>query len=119
MTMIEEKAKDLGRAIGQSTEYQAVKRANEALGADKEAMGHLQSMERLRGEVQRLIERGERPTDDQERQLDELLGNIQGNTTYQRFVSAQENLDKLMARINEWIVEGMEKGASSRIITNF
>ena len=115
--MIEDKAKDLGRAIGQSPEYQAMKRANDALGADKDAIAHLQQMERLRAEVQRMMERGERPTEEQERQLDELLGKIQGNGAYQRFVAAQENLDKVMARVNEWIVEGMERGAASPIIT--
>ena len=115
--MIEEKAKELGRVIGQSTEYQALKRANDALGADTDAVGHLQQMERLRTEVQRNMERGQRPTEEQEQQLDDLLGKIQGNTTYQRFVAAQENLDKLMSRVNDWMVEGMEKGASSKIIT--
>lgn len=115
--MIEEKAKELGRVIGQSTEYQALKRANDALGADVDAVGNLQQMERLRTEVQRNMERGQRPTEEQEQQLDDLLGKIQGNPTYQRFVAAQENLDKLMARVNDWMVEGMEKGASSKIIT--
>jgi len=115
--MIEDKAKELGRAIGQSSEYQAMKRANDALGADTDAVDYLQQMERLRTEVQRLMQRGERPTEEQERQLDELLGKIQVNPTYQRFVAAQENLDKVMARVNEWIVEGMEQGAASRIIT--
>jgi cell fate (sporulation/competence/biofilm development) regulator YlbF (YheA/YmcA/DUF963 family) len=115
--MIEEKAKELGRVIGQSTEYQALKRANDALGADTDAVGHLQQMERLRADVQRNMERGQRPTEEQERQLDDLLGKIQGNPTYQRFVAAQENLDKLMARVNDWMVEGMEKGATSKIIT--
>jgi cell fate (sporulation/competence/biofilm development) regulator YlbF (YheA/YmcA/DUF963 family) len=115
--MIEEKAKELGRVIGQSTEYQAVKRANDALGADQEAIGHLQQMERLRAEVQQAMQRGQRPTEEQERQLDDLLGKIQGNATYQRFISAQENLDKVMAKVNDWILEGMEQGAASRIIT--
>ncbi len=43
--MIEEKAKDLGRFIGQSTEYQALKRANEALAEDKDAVALLKQME--------------------------------------------------------------------------
>ena len=49
--MIDEKAKELGRMIGQSAEYQAVKRANEALNEDKEAVALLQQMEKLRGDV--------------------------------------------------------------------
>ena len=34
--MIEDKAKELGRLIGQSSEYQAVKRSSDALNEDKE-----------------------------------------------------------------------------------
>jgi cell fate (sporulation/competence/biofilm development) regulator YlbF (YheA/YmcA/DUF963 family) len=114
--MIEEKAKDLGRFIGQSKEYQELKRANEALGQDSEAVKLLKSMEQLRHEAQRLIERGERPTPEMEKQLDELLGKVQVQTAYQRLIAAQENFDKLMSRVNEWILEGIEKGAASPII---
>jgi hypothetical protein len=32
-------------------------------------------------------------------------------------VAAQDNFDKLMLRVNEWISEGIRKGASSGIIT--
>ena len=52
-----------------------------------------------------------------ERELDTLLGQIQGRTTYQRLLAAQENFDKVMGRVNDWILEGIEKGAASPIIT--
>jgi hypothetical protein len=32
-------------------------------------------------------------------------------------VVAQENFDKVMARVNEWILEGIRSGAASPIIT--
>lgn len=115
--MIEGKAKDLGRLIGQSPEYQAVKRANEALSQDEPALGLLKQMEQLRMDAQRMIQRGERPTEQMETDLDALLGQVQGQAVYQRLVAAQENFDKLMARVNDWIVDGIEKGATSSIIT--
>jgi len=115
--MIEDKAKDLGRLIGQSSEYQAVKRASDALNEDKETVALLQKMEQLRVDAQRMLQRGERPTEEMERQLDTLLADIQGRMTYQRLLVAQENFDKTMARVNDWILEGIEKGASSPIIT--
>ena len=115
--MIEDKAKELGRLIGQSPEYQAVKRANDALGQDEAALALLKQMEQLRLDAQRMIQRGERPTEEMERNLDTLLGQVQSQTVYQRLVSAQENFDKLMARVNDWIVDGIEKGATSSIIT--
>ena len=115
--MIEDKAKDLGRLIGQSTEYQAVKRASDALNEDKDTVTLLQTMEQLRVDAQRMMQRGERPTEEMERQLDTLLGQIQGRSSYQRLLVAQENFDKVMGRVNDWILEGIEKGATSSIIT--
>jgi cell fate (sporulation/competence/biofilm development) regulator YlbF (YheA/YmcA/DUF963 family) len=115
--MIEDRAKELGRLVGQSTEYQAVKRASDALNEDKETVDLLQKMEQLRVNAQRMMQRGDRPTDEMERELDTLLGQIQGRPTYQRLVVAQENFDKIMGRVNDWILEGIEKGAASPIIT--
>lgn len=114
--MIEERAKDLGRLIGQSKEYQDMKRANDALGADEEALKLLRAMEKLRADAQEMIKRHERPSAEMEQQLDALLTKVQVQPAYQRLISAQENFDKLMARVNEWILEGIEKGAASPII---
>ena len=115
--MLEDKAKELGRIIGQSTEYQAVKRSNDALNADREAVTLLQQMETIRQDAQAMIERGENPTPAMEEQLDGLLMQVQGNDVYQRAVAAQENFDKIMMRVNNWILEGLKKGATSSIIT--
>ena len=115
--MIEDKAKELGRLIGQSAEYQAVKRANDALGQDHAAVALLKQMEQLRMNAQQMLQRGERPTEEMEKQLDELLGRVQGETVYQRLVAAQENFDKVMGKVNDWIVDGIERGATSSIIT--
>ena len=115
--MIEEKARDLGRNIGQSPEYQALKRANQAMGDDKETVDLLQQMEQLRHDAARMLSQQQQPTEEMERQLDELLGQIQAKMSYQRLVAAQENFDKLMGKVNEWILDGMEKGAASPIIT--
>ncbi len=116
MTM-EEKARELGRIIGQSSEYQAVKRASEALNNDRDASALLRRMEQLQLDAQRMIERGEQPSADMEEQLDSLLGTVQTNTVYQSMIVAQENFDKIMARVNQWILEGIRKSATSSIIT--
>ncbi|GAC1654258.1 MAG: hypothetical protein NVS4B3_18070 [Gemmatimonadaceae bacterium] len=115
--MLEEKAKELGRLIGQSPEYAAVKRANEGLNGDRASLELLRKMEQLRVDAQRMIERGERPTEAMEGELDGLLATVQQNATYQRLVSAQENFDKVMTRVNDWILEGIRKGGTSSIIT--
>lgn len=115
--MIEDKARELGRLIGQSTEYKEVKRAGDALNEDKDTVALLQKMEELRMTAQRMLSQGQRPTEEMERELDGLLGQVQGRMAYQRLLSAQENFDKTMGRVNDWILEGIEKGATSSIIT--
>jgi cell fate (sporulation/competence/biofilm development) regulator YlbF (YheA/YmcA/DUF963 family) len=115
--MLEEKARELGRLIGQSTEYQSVKTTSEALNGDREAVAKLRRMEELRQEAHQMIERGEAPLAEMEAELDTLLTAVQSNLTYQRAVSAQENFDKTMMRVNEWILDGIKRGAESRIIT--
>ena len=115
--MLEEKAKELGRIIGQSSEYQSVKKSSDALNGDREAVTILQQMEKVRQEAQQLIQRGEQPTVEMEQQLDDLLMKVQGNPVYQRAISAQENFDKVMYQVNNWIMDGMKKGATSSIIT--
>src|SRR6266571_1645887 len=114
--MIEERAKDLGRLIGQSAEYQALKRANEMLAENKEAVALLREMEQLRVDAQRMIAAGQHPTRDMEERLDTLLAKVQVQGVYQRLIVAQENFDKTMGKVNDWILDGIEKGAASPII---
>ncbi len=115
--MIQDKAAELGRLIGQSPEYQAVKRANEALREDPEALTMLQRMEGLRQQAQQMMEQGQNPTPEMEQELEGLLDKVQVNMTYQRLLVAQENFDKVMMQVNQVILEGIKKGATSSIIT--
>jgi cell fate (sporulation/competence/biofilm development) regulator YlbF (YheA/YmcA/DUF963 family) len=115
--MLEDKAIELGRLIGQSAEYMAVKRANDALAADRDAVALLQKLETLRLDAQRSIERGETPSAEMEQQLDDLLGSVQVRPVYQHAVTAQDNFDKQMMRVNNWILDGIKRGAASPIIT--
>lgn len=115
--MLEEKARELGRVIGQSPEYKAVKRSSEALNSDREAVTILQEMEKIRADAQQMLQRGEQPTIEMEERLDQLLSGVQSNPVYQRAISAQENFDKIMFQVNNWIMDGMKKGATSSIIT--
>ena len=115
--MLDDRARELGRLIGQSDQYKAVRRANDALGADKDAVTLLQRMEQLRVQASDLMERGEQPTAEMETELDGLLQRVQVNPLYQRMMVAQENFDKIMVQVNQSILEGIKKGATSGIIT--
>ncbi len=115
--MLNERAAELGRLIGQTGEYQAVKRASDALNQDKEAVALLEKMEKLRREAQQVIARGGQPSAEMEEELDALLSTVQMNPSYQRVIVANENFDKVMAGVNESIMDGIKKGATSSIIT--
>ena len=115
--MLEDKAKDLGRLIGQSAEYQAFKRVNDAIRENRDSAELFKRLETLRMEAEQMMERGEQPPESMEAELGSLMTQLQSSQEYQRAIAAQENFDKLMMRVNEWITEGMRAGAKSPIIT--
>lgn len=115
--MLEEKAEELGRLLGQTDEYKALRRATEALREDQAVQKVLAEAERLAQEIERVAQQGKEPTKEQVEQYDRALQSVQGNSVYQQMVAAQSNFEKLMARINARIYEGIKKGAASPIIT--
>jgi len=74
-------------------------------------------MEELRVGAQRMMERGESPTQEMETELDDLLSKVQVSPAYQRAIVSQENFDKLMLQVNGWIADGIKTGSASPIIT--
>ena len=115
--MIEEKAVDLGRLIGQTDEYKALRRAHEQV---KDQQGLQDQMGRLHAvaeQLERSAGEGREPAEDLVREYDSLLGTIQADMRYQAVVAAQANFDKLMLRVNEQIMDGIRRGAASPIIT--
>ena len=115
--MLEEKAEDLGRVLGQTDEYKALRRATEALREDETVQKVLAEAERLAQDIERVAQQGKEPTKEEVEQYDKALQSVQGNPVYQQRVAAQANFEKLMAKINARIYEGIKKGAASPIIT--
>jgi len=115
--MILKRAEELGRLVGQSEEYQALKRANDRLMGDPGLTGKLEHLHRLQLEMAQDAERGEAPSQATQNEMEGLMGIIQASSLYQGIVAAQSNFDKLMGRVNEQILEGIKLGAESRIIT--
>jgi len=115
--VLEEKAEDLGRVLGQTDEYKALRRATEALREDQAVQKVLAEAERLAQEIERVAQEGKEPTKEQVEKYDQALQSVQGNSVYQQMVAAQANFEKLMARVNARIYEGIKKGAASPIIT--
>jgi len=115
--VIEEKAQDLGRLIGQTDEYKALKRASDALRDGADCQRFLAEMEKIEGEIKMAARAGKEPTQEQAERHDRTVQSIQVNPVYQQMAVAQANFEKLMAKVNARIYEGIQKGAASPIIT--
>jgi cell fate (sporulation/competence/biofilm development) regulator YlbF (YheA/YmcA/DUF963 family) len=115
--VIPARAEELGRLIGQTEEYKALKRARDKLRDTPELGQRLRRLEEMARGLESAAARGEDAPAAEVSAYDGLLGEIQGDPAYQGMIAAQSNFDKLMLRVNEHILNGIQKGAASPIIT--
>lgn len=111
-----EKAKEVGRLIGQTDEYKALQRAQERLNEDRETVELVNRLSSLEQTFTSKLRRGEEPSEEEKTEYEELLGELQSGPRYQAVVAAQSNFDKVVTKVNEQIGEGIEAGARSSII---
>lgn len=115
--MIDEKAQELGRLLGQSDEYKVLLRATDRMKEDVDLQKQLGEVERLATQLERAAQAGQEPAKEQIEQYDRALQTVQGSPVYQQVVAAQANFEKFMSKVNARIYEGLKKGAASPIIT--
>ncbi len=115
--MIMEKAQEIGRLIGQSDEYRALKRADERVNDQADIQEKMNRAAALAQEIEQITADGSEPPKDKVDEYDSLVSAVQAEPSYQGVVAAQSNFDKLMAKVNAEIMEGIKKGAESPIIT--
>jgi cell fate (sporulation/competence/biofilm development) regulator YlbF (YheA/YmcA/DUF963 family) len=115
--VIWDKAQDLGRLIGQSAEYQALKRAETSLREDKETVAKLDQIQTLARRVDQAVSSGQMPDQATAEAYESAVRDLEMSPTGQAYVVARTNFEKLMQKVNQQIGEGMEKGATSSIIT--
>ncbi|PYP47270.1 MAG: hypothetical protein DMD50_04835 [Gemmatimonadetes bacterium] len=115
--VIDQKASELGRLLGQSEEYKVLLRASERMKEDATCRQLLAEVERIAQDIERATQEGREPAKDQVERYDRALQSVQANSVYQQVVAAQANFEKLMAKVNARIYEGMKQGAASPIIT--
>jgi len=115
--MIDEKAMDLGRLIGQSTEYQTMRRAETALKNDPDTVAKLDSIQVLAKRIDQEVAQGQMPDETITAEYEDAVRALEMSIVGQAYVVARANFDKLMGRVNQQIAAGMERGATSSIIT--
>ena len=115
--MIDEKAQELGRLLGQSDEYKTLLRASDRMKEDATCKQLLADVERIAQEIERASQEGREPAKEQVERYDRALQSVQANSVYQQVVAAQANFEKMMAKVNARIYDGMKQGSASPIIT--
>jgi cell fate (sporulation/competence/biofilm development) regulator YlbF (YheA/YmcA/DUF963 family) len=115
--MIEERAVDLGRLIGQTEDYKSLRRAHEQVKDERDLQERMGRLHTIAQQIEQGAGEGHEPDEELVREYEGLLSTIQADARYQAVVAAQANFDKLMLRVNEQIMEGIRRGAASPIIT--
>ena len=115
--MIWDKAQELGRLIGQSPEYQALRRAEASLREDQDTVAKLDQIQTLARQVDQLLAQGQMPDQATAQAYETAVRDLETSVAGQAYVVARANFEKLMTKVNQQISEGMEKGATSSIIT--
>jgi cell fate (sporulation/competence/biofilm development) regulator YlbF (YheA/YmcA/DUF963 family) len=115
--VIWDKAQELGRQIGQSAEYQALRRAESTLREDKDTVAKLDQIQTLARQVDQMVAGGQMPDPATAESYENAVRDLEMSPVGQAYVVARSNFEKLMAKVNQQISEGMEKGATSSIIT--
>jgi cell fate (sporulation/competence/biofilm development) regulator YlbF (YheA/YmcA/DUF963 family) len=115
--VIKDKAQELGRLLGQSDDYQALKRARERVQEASDLAEKLGKLQDVTERIERNAAQGTEPGEEDLREYEKILGEVEVDPRYQSFVAAQSNFDKMMLRVNEQILEGLRKGSESSIIT--
>jgi len=114
--VIEDRALELGKMLGQTDEYKVMQRAREELESTAEVKAQMQRVEMLTEKLEPLSQAGQEPPKEMAEEYENLLSSIQAHPKYQQVIAAQSNFDKMMLQVNEKIVEGIRKGAESSII---
>ena len=115
--MIEEKAQELGRLIGQSSEYQTLRRAEKTLQEDAETRGRLEKIDQLAHQIEEQVAARKVPEEATVLLYENAVRDLEVSPQGQAYVVARANYEKLMTRVNQQMTAGIDKGSTSSIIT--
>lgn len=117
MGKISQMAQDLGRELGRTDEYKALKHAMDQAEQDREVVELRNKLQTLEEGIHASLKAGQQPDDDTAKEYEEVAGQLQGKPAYQRLVAAQSNFDKVVQEVNQTIAEGIKEGGDSPIVT--
>jgi len=116
MSSIMDKARDLGNALARSDEYQALRRAMDAVDEERDLVELRNRIEAMEGQLETDLRSGRQPAEELRTEYAEVAEALQRHPAFQRVIAAQTNFEKIMHKVNETVAHGIEEGARSRII---
>ena len=118
MAGIYDMAKELGGALARTDEYQALRKAAEAVDGDRELVELRNQLQALEDRMEASLRAGQQPDDESQEAYRKIAEELQGKPAFQRLIAAQANFDKVMYKVNETMAKGLQDGAQSRIIVS-
>lgn len=106
-----EKAKELGREIKNSTEYQEMKKKEQGLSEDPQAKEILEELQQVQQQLEAAQNMGMQPGQEQMDKFNELRQQMHQNDTVSAFAQAQQELNELMKQVNDAITQGIEESS--------
>jgi len=115
--VIWDKAEELGRLIGQTAEYKALRRAETTLREDADAQAKVNLIQKLARQMDELVTQGQMPDQATAETYENAVRDLEVSPIGQAYAVGRANFEKVMVKVNQLIAQGMEKGATSSIIT--
>lgn len=115
--MIWDKAEELGRLIGQTPEYKALRRAEAILREDADSQAKVSLIQKLAREMDELVTQGQMPDQATAEIYENAVRDLEISPIGQAYAVGRANFEKTMVKVNQLIAQGMDKGAASSIIT--
>ncbi len=104
-----EKAKDLGRAIRDSSQFQELKKKEDNLSQDPAAQEIVKNVQEVQQQIETAQKMGVQPEQEQMTKFESLRREMHENDTLKEMVVAQQDLNQLMNEVNKAITEGIEE----------
>lgn len=100
---IMEKARSLGEAILESTEYRELKEAEEAMYNNEEAKTLLNELNAKQRQIQMAQTNGKPINQKQQKEIQNIQARMQTNDKVKDFMEAQKNFNQVMQTVNQTI----------------
>lgn len=103
-----DKAEELGDEILESSEYNELKDAEEAVESDETAKSLLDEFQAAQKRLQMAQANGQEVTQEQQQEIQSIQAKMQENEKIKEFMEAQQNFNKIMQTVNQVITSALQ-----------